>query len=128
MDLRARRSLLSSTPNPDRLLDYVCSLGSPVDTNIADYAIQFRVRYVPDRVILCRDSLNDYLSQTGCLSWLSLEEYAVTILNDINDELIARWIEVTLSLEVEGHIHEVKLEERQPDWEDQGILARLPIS
>ncbi|NQV45650.1 MAG: hypothetical protein HQ501_12135 [Rhodospirillales bacterium] len=128
MDLRERRSLLSSKPNPDQRLDYVCSLGAPIQASIATSTLQFRVRYVPDRVILTPESLDTYLDKVGNIQWTSLEDLAVAILNDINDELIARWIEVSLTVEKDNQFHDVVLEERQPEWEDRGILSRLPTS
>ncbi len=128
MDLRERRSLLSSEPNPDRQLDYVCSLGARINTSVAEPPVDFRIRYIPDRVIVTPESLNTYLGKTGALQWPSLEGFAVTVLNDVNDELIARWIEVSLAVKVDGRYHDVVLEERQPEWEDRGILSRLPES
>lgn len=127
MNLRERRSILSSEPNPDRQLDYVCSLGNSINASIADSQVQFRIRYVPDRVTLVPESLHTYLEKIGPLEWPSLESLAVTVLTDINDELIARWINVSFSVEVEGRYHEVVLEEQQPEWEDPGILSRLPV-
>ncbi len=127
MDLRERRLLLSSEPNPDRRLDYVSSLGASINASVTGSVVQFRVSYVPDQLILVPTSLNDYLEKTGALQWPSLEEFAVTVLNDINDELIARWIEVSFTAEADGRHHEVMLEERQPQWQDQGILSRLPL-
>jgi len=128
MNLRERRALLSSEPNPDQQLDYVCSLGARIKSYVAEPAVQFRIRYVPDRVIVTPESLNTYLEKTGALEWPSLEGFAVTVLNDVNDELIARWIEVILSVKTDGRHHDVVLEERQPEWEDRGILSRLPES
>lgn len=128
MDLRERRALLSSKPNPDKQLEYVCSLGAMAHSSIAATPLNFRVRYVPDRVILTPESLGIYLDTVGNIQWTSLEDLAVAILNDINDELIARWIEVSLTVEEDGQFHDVVLEERQPEWADRGILSRLPAS
>jgi len=125
MDLRQRRSILSSEPNPDQRLDYVVCLQAPLEASISESPIEARLRYVPDRVILRPESLNDYLEQTGALDWSSLEELAVTILNDINDELIARWIEITIILDTDNTHHDVVLEERQPQWQGHDILSRL---
>jgi len=128
MDLRERRSLLSSNPNPDRRLDYVCSLGARIQVPFVKSPLQFRVRYVPDRVILAPESLDAYLDKVGKFQWPSLEDFSVAVLGDLNDELIARWIEVSLSVEDSNFFHDVVLEERQPEWEDSGILSRLPSS
>ncbi len=126
MDLRERRSLLSSTPNPDRRLDYVCVLGSDLTLSIAATPLKFRIRYVPDRVILTPESLSAYLEKVAKDHWDSLEDFSVTVLNDINDELVARWIEVYLTSEDGEKHHDVVLEERQPEWQDKGLLSRLP--
>lgn len=128
MDLRQRRSLLSSAPNPDPRLDYVVTLRETITASVSDAPLSVRLRYVPDRLILVPESLKSYLLQTGVMDWSSLEEFAVTVLNDVNDDLIARWIEVSLHFEGDGTRHEVVLEERQPQWQEQDILSRLPNS
>lgn len=128
MDLRARRSILSAQENPDQKLDYVVSLKATIKTSLAESPVEACLRYVPDRVVLKPASLDDYLGQVGAIRWSSPEEFAVTVLNDINDELVARWIEVSLKIRSGDIDHDVVLEEQQPQWEKQDILFRLPTS
>lgn len=128
MDLRTRRSILSSQENPDQRLDYVVSLKATIETSLSGSPVEACLRYVPDRVVLKPESLDDYLTQVGAVQWSSPEEFAVTVLNDINDELVARWIEVSLKISSGDISHDVVLEEQQPHWEKQDILFRLPTS
>lgn len=83
-----------------------------------------RLRYVPDRDILNPDSLATYLENVWNAD-TSLEEIAQTILEDINDQVIPSWLEVTLSHQTETTEHDVQIEDRQPHWKDRGLLDRL---
>jgi 7-cyano-7-deazaguanine reductase len=123
MDLPERRQLLSVNPNPDARLDYLVSLSGHMNETLV------RVRYVPDRLILDPITFGRYLGALGGENWDSLERVAVTIRDDINDELVARWIQVALSAPDDIHPgmddHGVMLEDRQPKWDNPALLSRL---
>ncbi|MCH8835488.1 MAG: hypothetical protein IH925_06035, partial [Proteobacteria bacterium] len=51
------------------------------------------------------------------------------ILDDINNEVVARWVQVALSVP-NGALpgvgnHGVMLEDRQPKWDNAALLSRL---
>ena len=58
-----------------------------------------------------------------------LEEAAAAILEDMGNEVVARWIQVNASTGSEDPTsvpgHQVVLEDKQPQWENPGLLARL---
>lgn len=123
MDIFERRTLLSTDRNPDIKLDYVVAINGLITTSIV------KLRYVPDRTILVPSAFGEYLETLGGIEWQSLEETAAAVLNDVNNELIARWVQVSITAPGEFHpgieSHEVLLEDRQPNWDNEGLLSRL---
>jgi NADPH-dependent 7-cyano-7-deazaguanine reductase QueF len=89
------------------------------------HEIAIHLRYVPDRDILCPDSLATYLDAMWKIKDISLEETAQTILEDINDHVIPSWLEIRLSKQSEHTEHDVQIEDRQPHWKGRGLLDRL---
>ena len=86
---------------------------------------RLRLRYVPDRDILTPESLDAYVGALAKHPPASLEETAQMILEDINDQIIPSWLEVTLSRTAVHMRHEIRIEDRQPHWKDRGLLDRL---
>ena len=113
-----RRDLLSTTPNPDARHDYLVELtGEPMaGTRLA-------VRYVPDRVVAEPQGFAAYL---GALSDVAggLEALALAVLDDLNNELVPRWAEVTAE-RTEPLPHRVVVEDRQPNWDNPQLFARM---
>ncbi len=129
MDILERRNLLATERNPDIKLDYVISVTGHMATHGEVDSSSVSLRYVPDREILDPASFGRYLDALGTLKWESLEEAAAAVLNDVNNELVARWVQVAISAPDQVHPgidrHEVLLEDRQPNWDNAGLLSRL---
>ena len=122
MDSHARRSRLATAQNPELRLDYIVSLRESLEGS------EVLVSYVPDRFILVPESFGDYLSAVDALTWRHLEETAATILGDLNNELVPRWVQVAVSRACDGEIrHRVTVEDRQPKWDNPGLLSRLTL-
>ncbi|WNJ99145.1 hypothetical protein L2D14_14890 [Thalassospiraceae bacterium LMO-JJ14] len=117
--LRIRRDLLLTTPAPQPRHDAVVIL----ENSLKD--AHLRLRYVPDRDVLQPESLGRYVDAIRAMTFASFEETAQTILEDINDQVIPCWLEVTLSRGGTDMHHEVRIEDRQPNWKDRGLLDRL---
>jgi len=117
--LRQRRDLLITTPAPQPRHDAVVIL----ENSFGD--VHLRLRYVPDRDVLLPDSLGSYVDAIGAMDYSSFEATAQTILEDINDQVIPSWLEVTLRQSTRDTHHEVRIEDRQPGWKDRGLLDRL---
>jgi 7-cyano-7-deazaguanine reductase len=79
------------------------------------------VSYVPDQHILKSGSFESYLRAIGAVEWSSPEAAAVAILHDLNNELVARWVQVTLGSDA----YRVTIEDRQPRWDNREMLSRL---
>ncbi len=129
MDILDRRNLLATERNPDVKLDYVISIAGHMATHGEVDSSAVNLRYVPDKVILNPSTFGRYLDALGTMKWEALEEAATAVLNDVNNELIARWVQVSISAPDQVHPgidrHEVLLEDHQPNWDNVGLLSRL---
>lgn len=111
------------THNPNRRLDYVISLEGIVKNATSR---KVRLRYVPDRNILTPESFARYLDGLGAMTWESHEQVAAHILNDINNEVVARWVQIVLQVSNDPATpHLVMMEDRQPKWDNPDLLSRL---
>ncbi len=129
MDAKERRGLLATRSNPDARLDYVSALEGYIEPAARAQRTTVGVRYVPDKLIIDPVAFGRYLGALGALPWESLETVAVTILDDINNEIVARWVQVALSAPNGAHPgldnHGVMVEDRQPKWDNPALLSRL---
>ena len=115
-DPTGRRDRLSATANPDQTIDYLVGLHG-----VLPCARAIAVRFVPDKLILGAAAFDGYLAALGAEDWPSPEALALAMRADFNNELVPRWLVVT----VEGPHHKVVIEDRQPGWENATLLARL---
>lgn len=128
MDMIERRGHLSSTANPDKKLDYIVTLQGHLP-NSHGRSRHIVLRYVPDREVLDAKAFGLYLEALSQTPWPTPEDLAVTVLTDINNEVVARWIQVSLSVPERQHhaveTHAVVIEDRQPGWDNPSLLSRL---
>jgi 7-cyano-7-deazaguanine reductase len=120
MDLHARRNVLATIDNPETKLDYIVSLNGSVES-----LGRLSVSYVPDRRVLTPDSFRSYLALIAAAGWSHPEAAAIAILHDLNNELVARWVQVSLVRGEGIACHRVTVEDRQPKWDNPGLLSRL---
>ena len=129
MDVSERRKHLPTTRNPDGKLDYVTTRVGHMAAVSDMERSSVTLRYVPDKLILEPAAFGKYLDVLGTVEWPTLEEAAAVILNDINNELIARWVQVSIDTPDQVHpgiaSHEVLLEDQQPKWSNPELLSRL---
>jgi len=133
MDLKDRRRLLRVSPNPDRGLDYIVTLSGSVQQDASQNQPRRQIielRYIPDKFILDSRAFAHYLNALTPVTWPTPEDLAVTVLTDLNNEIICRWLQVALtmpSMPNTGLEHyEILIEDRQPGWDNARLLARLP--
>ncbi|HEY9080900.1 hypothetical protein [Magnetovibrio sp.] len=128
MDLNERRALLAVDNNLDRKLDYLVTLSGHLPGGGGARQL-VNVRYVPDKLILQARSFGAYLEALAETPWNNPEDLAVTVLTDINNEVIARWVQVSINVpELQHHAvdtHAVLIEDRQPGWDNPALLGRL---
>lgn len=128
-----RREMLLSAPNPARRLDYVVTIASRLKLDPPFGDVRVTLRYVPDMLVLDQAAITGYMHELGIVHWDNLESLARVILDDFSNELIARWIEVTLSKSpselgagaVSAFDYMVVMEDRQPTWSNPELLAHL---
>ena len=124
----ARRGPLASRANPNLALDYVVLIDS--SARVLDYRL--RLRYVPDKLILDPTSFDQYLSALAGHQLTEPEEIALTVLDDINNQVVPRWVQVTLRQgqasgpDAASALYCMLVEDRQPNWDNPELLSRLP--
>ena len=113
-----RRQRLATTANPAPWHDYRVRWGG----TLADGRL-LTAEYVPDRLVLTPRAFADYLGQLDSAPWQTLEELVVTVLDDLNNQLVPRWVRVTGSLEQGPIRHHATAQDRQPGWDNPGLLS-----
>jgi NADPH-dependent 7-cyano-7-deazaguanine reductase QueF len=124
-DQLERRTILTSSPNPERSLDYISVLSGQFSPGPDNVGHDVRLRYVPGSFILHPESWQQYLVSLATKSWGSMEILAVTMVADTNDHLVPRWIEISLNSTRAGSDMQVIVDDREPGWNNENILARL---
>ena len=129
MEILARRALLDTLDNTDQKLDYVVTLEETFNFAGNGEKAIIQLRYIPDKLVLTPNSFSDYLAAFANLSWSSLEETTSVVLDDLNNEVVARWIQIHTKMATSSddsfQNHQVFLEDHQPHWDNPRLLARL---
>jgi len=126
MDAIERRDILKPAANPGAARDYVVMLTG--ERVLLGAQVHVILRYVPDRHVLPPATFQSYLDRIGELEWASLEAAAVAILDDMSNELLGRWTQVTLRAPGSDSAggQEIAIEDHQPGWHNEDLLYRLP--
>lgn len=129
MDTLIRRSHIKTTPNPDERLDYVITLTGILGLRAAERSCQISIRYIPDKLIISQASFAVYLDAVGEMEWTNLEEAATAMLEDMSNEVVPRWMQLKamLSDRAAALSHQIVLEDKQPQWDNPSLLARLAV-
>ena len=119
-----RREILETRPNPKTGLDYLVA----IDTAASSKRV-IRLRYVPDKLLLRPDAFETYLSAITAADDPPAEELALAIIEDINNEVVPRWVQVQIENGAPGTepgsgAYRVLIEDRQPNWDNPQIIAR----
>ena len=127
LSLAARRDLLATTANPGERYDYMVTLDGCFAIGASDYPVAASLRYVADRRLLSLDAFNSYLDSLAGGAWPTLEAVAITMLGDVNNELIPRWAQIKLVAGPgeRGDRHAVIIEDCQPGWDNPSLLVRV---
>lgn len=126
--LRARRALLQSQPSPATGHDYLVDLHIVLRLNARPNALDLRIRYVPDRDLLDQDQTAPYWQHVEAYDWDSLPSLALNVLEDLNNEIIPRWLQVQLrdpSLHDRCQDQMITVEDKQPGWHNQRLMDRI---
>ena len=123
-DPEFRRAPLLTRPTPAPGLDAVVVLSRP----LAD-GTRVQARFVPDRHVLAPGAWQAYAAvldqpEQGFAADIP-EGLAAAVLSDLANQLVPRWLEVTVTRATGTDSHRVRLEERQPGWANPDLLNRL---
>ena len=119
------RGMIQTAPNPDPAYDYVVTLEGQIGT-VSHSETGLIVRYVPDRLVIDHESFMVYAREIGERNWPNLESLAVAIIEDINNELVPRWVRVWINGRAGDHArHQAVIEDRQPQWKNEELLNGL---
>ena len=116
------RHLLQCGSNPNPALDYLIMIDDCAPKT--DWSIA--LRYVPDKLIVEPDAIARYVERLVTQGDAGAEKIALAILEDLNNETVPRWIEVACAHRGTPQ-HRVLIGDRQPNWENSGLLARLAL-
>lgn len=124
-----RRKLIHPTSNPRGSSEYIAQLQhklAPVGLDAAR-GILLNLYYVPDKLMMRAEDYDKYLTyfETKAEGYASIEQLGSDIIDDLNNELVPKWIHLNITAEHAHTIHCVSFEERQPDWDNPFLLSRL---
>lgn len=129
LEIFERRNLIETGPNPGSQFDYVVTLQSELTGASTVFPARLTLRYVPDRLILAPGCLKEYFKEVEAIDFENLEKAAVMLMEDFNNELVPRWINLRLDKHTADsdsvQHHEAALEDRQPKWNNPRLLDRL---
>ena len=110
-----RRERLTTAANPDARHDYLVTL-----TGEPQPGTRLELRYVPDRWVIDPAGFAAYLEELAGFPG-GLEALALAVLDDVGNEAVPRWSEVRAVRAV----HRVVVEDRQPNWDNPHLFARM---
>lgn len=115
--------------NPRVNRDYIITLKitlplAPAETKVRR-DVNVHIRYVPDRLICDAPRMMFYFNSLDGQDWVGIEDLANLITDDFCNELIPRWISVSLSLYVDGTEHSAHVTDKQPLWDNPRLIPRL---
>lgn len=121
-EFQTDRYQLRSFTNPNPKIDYISRLNG--DALNGDLTIS--LSYVPDKLVLLTAAFHEYLADIQITETASLEPVALQVLDDINNEVVPRWVEVKIWARSESKKStNVIVIDQQPKWKNPSLLARL---
>jgi hypothetical protein len=118
-DAARRRAALGAQANPAPWHDYLVRWAGTLAGGT-----RLVIDYVPDRQVLTPAAFAGYLALLEVGPWATLESLVVAVLDDLNNELVPRWVQVAAHHRQGTTRHHAVAEDRQPDWDNPGLLAR----
>lgn len=129
------KSYLRVKENPSKKYEYVINLKKTLVKKVDGEKFLIDIHYIPDRYILepssyekylgsIFDKLKDTIEETNIL-----EEIALGVVDDLCNELVPLWVRVNLSFVSDdksgGRFHNVTIEDKQPQWNNQALIAKI---
>ena len=121
MDTHERRQLLAAIPGPDTEHEILVRLEQTVSFKGEPDPIQIRIMYIPDRLVLPGESVQAYFEAVSTLDCDSLETLAVQLLDDFNNEIVPRWVQIDI---ITTGV-QTTATDRQPGWDNPNLLSSI---
>lgn len=116
------RNAIQTTANTGIMVDYISILESNPETA----ALGLTIKYAPDKLIFTSQSFDNYATLLRDVTFHSLEEFTLTVLSDINNEVVPRWCQIVVWRPGNGNSrHSVVVEDRQPKWDNAALLSTI---
>ena len=113
------RTFLKTTPNPNPKLDYITELRNQLSSTF-----WVTLTYVPDKLLLRPEAFIIYLEATLPTLAEPYENFAHVFLEDVNNEVVPRWLRIEIISETIPTRH-IVLIDSQPKWNNAPLLASL---
>ena len=113
------RTFLKTTPNPNPKLDYVTELRKQFSSTL-----RVTLTYVPDKLLLRPEAFTAYLDAALPTLAEPYESFAHVFLEDVNNEVVPRWLRIEIISETIPTRH-IVLIDSQPKWNNAPLLASL---
>ena len=112
-EFQTDRYRLRSFTNPNPKIDYISRLNG--DALNGDLTVS--LSYVPDKLVLLMAAFLEYLADIQIMETTALEPVALQVLDDINNEVVPRWVEVKIWARSEPKKStNVIVVDKQPKW------------
>lgn len=119
---RVLREYLKTIPNPKPKLDYLTALSESVNGRLT-----VSITYVPDKLLLPPTAFTKYLAKTSEHLVEPLEACAHMLLEDFNNEVVPRWVRISLVQARESAPgRHVILVDQQPRWSNTDLISNVP--
>lgn len=119
----ARQERILTIPLPDAKVEFLCRL----DGTVAAVGASLRLSYIPYKSVLDGDGFAAYLKDLPAPDEAAsaMETTAAIILDDLNNELVPRWLQLVLTRErQDGTVQRVLVEDKQPRWDNKALIGR----
>ena len=113
------RTFLKTTPNPNPKLDYLTELRKQISSTLS-----VTLTYIPDKLLLRPEAFIGYLEVALPTLAEPYESFAHVFLEDVNNEVVPRWLRVVVISE-KIPTRRIVLIDSQPKWNNASILALL---
>ena len=113
------RTFLKTTPNPNPKLDYLTELRKQLSSTLS-----ITLTYVPDKLLLRPEAFIGYLEVALPTLAEPYESFAHVFLEDVNNEVVPRWLRVVVISE-RIPTRRIVLIDSQPNWNNASLLALL---
>jgi len=119
----ARQEQIATHPLPAGRVEFLCSLEGHLPALDATAALT----YIPYKNVLSAEDFTAYLKDLPAPEdrATAMEALAAIILDDLNNELVPRWLQLVLTrYNTDGTVQRVLVEDKQPRWDNKTLLRR----